>query len=84
MAPPIVLCQQTDDEDTALHWHQTLTVAGIEGLVIKAARSTYPTRADQRVWRVNCTGGVAEGRLVIFERRVATWTETTGVRGVAA
>ena len=50
ISAPIVLCQQTDDEDTALHWHQTLTVAGIEGLVIKAARSTYPTRADQRVW----------------------------------
>jgi len=43
MAPPIVLCQQIDDEDTARHWHQTLTVAGIEGLVIKSARSTYPT-----------------------------------------
>lgn len=42
MATPVALCQQTDDEAMASHWFQTLTVAGIEGLVVKSAGSPYP------------------------------------------
>lgn len=48
--PPITLCRQTDHEPTALRWHETLRVAGIEGTVIKNAGSVYPTRPNQRIW----------------------------------
>ena len=50
LASPIVLCQQTDDVTTAREWLKTLTASGIEGLVIKDAAGTYPTREGQRVW----------------------------------
>lgn len=50
VAPPVVLCQQTADIAVARQWFTTLTAGGIEGLVIKDAASTYPTREGQRVW----------------------------------
>jgi ATP-dependent DNA ligase len=50
LASPIVLCQQTDDLSTAREWLRTLTAGGIEGLVIKDAAGSYPTREGQRVW----------------------------------
>ena len=50
MASPIVLCQQTDDLALAREWFHTLTAGGIEGLVIKDAGGTSPTRPGQRVW----------------------------------
>ncbi len=50
VASPIVLCQQTDDVMIAREWLRTLTAGGIEGLVIKDAAGTYPTREGQRVW----------------------------------
>lgn len=42
--------QQTTDLAVAEEWFRTLTAGGIEGLVIKAAVSTYPTRDGQRIW----------------------------------
>jgi ATP-dependent DNA ligase len=50
MTSPIVLCQQTEDQDVAREWFATFTAAGIEGLVIKDSSSRYPTRHGQRVW----------------------------------
>lgn len=50
LASPIVLCQQTGDLAVAREWFTSLTVGGIEGLVIKDPSSTYPTRSGQRVW----------------------------------
>ena len=50
LASPIALCQQTDDEQVARDWFATLTAGGIEGLMIKDASGTYPTRPGQRVW----------------------------------
>jgi ATP-dependent DNA ligase len=50
LASPIVLCQQTTDLSVAEEWFRTLTAGGIEGLVIKDAASTYPTRDGQRIW----------------------------------
>jgi ATP-dependent DNA ligase len=47
---PIVLCQQTDDLATAREWLRTLTAGGIEGVVIKDAAGTYPTKDRQRIW----------------------------------
>ena len=35
---------------TAREWFRTLTAGGIEGLVVKDAAGTYPTREGQRVW----------------------------------
>jgi hypothetical protein len=40
----------TDDLSIAREWLRTLTAGGIEGLVIKDAAGTYPTREGQRVW----------------------------------
>ena len=42
LASPIVVCQQTSDLAVAEEWFGTLTVEGIEGLVIKDAASSYP------------------------------------------
>ncbi|MHA3838275.1 ATP-dependent DNA ligase [Terrabacter sp. AAH1] len=50
MGSPVVLCQQTDDVALAREWFQTLTAGGIEGLIIKDAGGTYPTRPQARVW----------------------------------
>jgi ATP-dependent DNA ligase len=50
LASPIVLCQQTVNVATAREWLDTLTAGGIEGLVVKDAAGTYPTREGQRVW----------------------------------
>jgi ATP-dependent DNA ligase len=50
ISSPIVVCQQTADEAVARDWFETLTAAGIEGLVIKDGAAAYPTRAGQRVW----------------------------------
>jgi ATP-dependent DNA ligase len=50
IAAPIVLCQQSTDLTQAREWFSTLTAGGIEGLVIKDASSSYPTREGQRVW----------------------------------
>ena len=50
LGSPIVLCQQTDDVAIAREWLRTLTAGGIEGLVIKDASGTYPTREGQRAW----------------------------------
>ena len=50
LGSPIVLCQQTEDLVTAREWLRTLTAGGIEGLVIKDAAGTYPTREGQRPW----------------------------------
>ena len=50
LASPIVLCQQTTDLSVAEEWFRTLTAGGIEGLVIKDAAGTYPTRDGQRIW----------------------------------
>jgi ATP-dependent DNA ligase len=47
---PIVLCQQVDNLATAQDWLTTLTAAGIEGVLVKDARSPYPTLPDRRVW----------------------------------
>lgn len=50
VASPIALCQQTAEVAVAREWFETLTAAGIEGLVIKDATATYPTRSGQRIW----------------------------------
>ncbi len=51
IAPPVVLCQQTTDIVLARQWFTTPVAAGgLEGLVIKDAAGTYPTREGQRVW----------------------------------
>jgi ATP-dependent DNA ligase len=50
LGSPIVLCEQTDDQEVAAEWMQTLSAAGIEGVVIKDARQPYPTRSGQRIW----------------------------------
>ena len=50
LASPIVLCQQTSDLAIAEEWFRTLTAGGIEGLVVKDAAGTYPTRDGQRTW----------------------------------
>ncbi len=47
---PVVLCQQTQDLVVAHEWLTALTAGGIEGLVIKDAAGTYPTRDGQRPW----------------------------------
>jgi ATP-dependent DNA ligase len=47
---PIVLCEQTGDQEVAAEWMQTLSVAGIEGVVIKDAQQPYPVRDGQRIW----------------------------------
>ena len=49
-ASPIVLCDQTDDSDVARRWMDSLTVAGLEGVVIKDGASPYPTRDGVRAW----------------------------------
>ena len=50
LTSPIVLCQQTDSQAIAEEWFRTMTAAGIEGVVVKDAAGTYPTRDGQRVW----------------------------------
>lgn len=50
LASPIVLCQQTDEQAVAEEWFRTLTAGGVEGLVIKSADGSYPTRDGQRTW----------------------------------
>jgi ATP-dependent DNA ligase len=50
LGSPIVLCQQTEDLVTARECLRTLTAGGIEGLVIKDAAGSYPTREGQRSW----------------------------------
>ncbi len=50
IAPPVVLCQQTTDIVLAREWFRVWTAGGLEGLVIKDAGGTYPTREGQRVW----------------------------------
>jgi ATP-dependent DNA ligase len=48
-APPqIAVCPQTADRDVALGWLNELGVAGVEGVVIKPATSTY--RPGARLW----------------------------------
>jgi ATP-dependent DNA ligase len=48
--PPIALCEQTADPATAAAWFADCLGLGIEGVVIKSADGTYPTRAGCRVW----------------------------------
>ena len=50
VASPIALCQQTTDPLLAREWFDTLIAGGIEGLVIKDAAGTYPTKEGQRPW----------------------------------
>jgi ATP-dependent DNA ligase len=50
MAPPITLCQQTDDMAVAQRWFETLSAGGIEGVVIKDALGRYPVKEGQRIW----------------------------------
>ena len=81
LASPIVLCQQTDDQAVAEEWFRTLTAGGIEGLVIKSADGSYPTRDGQRTWRVDCTIGVVDDRVSVWASR---WRDGVGGAGALA
>lgn len=49
IGPPIQAVPTTTDVETARLWYESLQTIGIEGLVVKAGRSTY--RGGARQWR---------------------------------
>ena len=49
IASPIALCQQTTDPAVAQDWMETMIAAGVEGVVIKDRRGSYPIRPGMRV-----------------------------------
>ncbi|MGW7363034.1 ATP-dependent DNA ligase [Streptomyces sp. NPDC054841] len=49
LGPPLQPVPMTTDPETAATWYETLTAAGIEGLVVKHLRQPY--RAGSRDWR---------------------------------
>lgn len=50
ISAPITVCKQTGDVAAARELIQTLTAGSIEGVVVKDAGGTCPTREGQRVW----------------------------------
>ncbi|MFG3494854.1 ATP-dependent DNA ligase [Streptomyces sp. NPDC047928] len=49
LGPPLQAVPMTTDPDVAAEWFETLTAAGIEGLVVKRLDQSY--RAGTRAWR---------------------------------
>jgi ATP-dependent DNA ligase len=47
---PITLCPHATSGTEAMRWLDTLSYAGIEGVMIKDRTGVYPQRAVQRVW----------------------------------
>jgi ATP-dependent DNA ligase len=84
MPAPITLCPHTTSGTEAMRWLDTLPDAGIEGVMIKDRTGVYPQRAGQRVWRVDCTNGVADDGSAASGSRVTTWTMSSGTFAVAA